>query len=155
MNTCSRCGNVAHTKLLFVMPPNGHSLPSLTQPGFTPSTTVRVCANCITDDEIMRELSPVVDFALGVLLSNAAQEPHPQVDHIRSLEMTRSFFMVRNVDTHSRNAALRVLGFIRLKNLHSKNPPPTPYSLASTNRFNVLRATAASQWFVKNSLSPS
>jgi hypothetical protein len=111
MEKCSRCNNESE-KLHFVFSVEGHTLPSLTQPDFSkaiPSQSEHVCGSCITDSEILQEIGPIAEFALSVLIQNAASYSLPA--HIVSLETARTFFMVRNIDNDSgRNKALRAIG---------------------------------------------
>jgi hypothetical protein len=112
LSECTRCGNERKTMTIFIVRPGGHTFSTLTQPDFeldVPPTVERSCGECLTDDEITRELSPAVEFVLGTLVKNASPN-FPDI--LVSLETARSFFMVRNnnPDGSNRRAAVRALG---------------------------------------------
>lgn len=109
---CTRCGNERKVMPMLMVRMGGHSLPSLTQPDLAravPATVERTCGDCITDDEILHELSPIMEFGLGVLINRI----QPEFSDMRvALEVARTMFMVRNnnPDGHARRAAVKALG---------------------------------------------
>lgn len=107
MSKCTRCGN--ERKTIFIHRPGGHTW--TTPPNFVPRTE-QVCGDCLTDNEIARELNTVVEFILGVLIKRETNPTaYPSV--AAALETARAFFMVRNNDPDSnrgRQAAVRALG---------------------------------------------
>lgn len=113
---CSRCGGEKKTMPFVRVRPGSHTWFTPSNSDFnlaTPPSVERVCGDCITDNELMREVSPVAEFALGVLISNATQPPLPQeAEGLKALEHARCCFMVRNNEPDGRNrrAALRAIG---------------------------------------------
>lgn len=104
--TCTRCSKVRPKLVpIFTVRVGSYSMLSLS----LPDAVERVCAPCLTDDEIARELNDVAEFVLGVLVKNTSPE---YKDMLVSLETARSYFAVRNNDNRSnRGVALRALGF--------------------------------------------
>lgn len=109
--TCTRCGDEGATLTILVVQAGSHSLPIL-----APPPPRRVCGNCITDDELERELGPVAAFVLGVHIERTLREPgSPQRDNwLRTLEMARTPFIVVNNDPDDTNRgdALRAVGLV-------------------------------------------
>lgn len=112
MTTCTRCGNERKTVTIFKVRPGGHTWSSLTPPDFestAPPAIERSCGDCLTDEEILREIRPIMEFGLGALLRTLGPD-FP--DMLVSLETARAYFQVRNnnPDGHSRRAVIRALG---------------------------------------------
>lgn len=114
MMTCTRCNNERLTMTIFATRVGGHSLPSLKQPALEAIAPLveRVCGDCVTDVEILRELVPVVDFALSTLMSSDPASPN-----VTALETVRAYFNVYNVadDGRTRRAALQAIGLTATK----------------------------------------
>jgi len=70
---CSRC-NQPKTKMVFIFRPAGHTFEQSNFDTVMPPSSENVCGNCLTDDEIVRELSTVVEFVLGVFIKNIQKE---------------------------------------------------------------------------------
>jgi hypothetical protein len=71
------------------------------------------CGDCLTDDEILREIGPIMQFGLGVLIARLDQTRTDFPDTRVALEYARSMFMVRNnddEDQRGRRAAVKALG---------------------------------------------
>lgn len=72
----------------------------------------RACGDCITDLEIALMLSPVVEYVLSYFIDESAKEPESERrnEWIKSLEMARTMFIVRNIPQNNRPAAIKALG---------------------------------------------
>jgi len=113
---CTRCGQPNRTLPIYKAQAHTWFLPSQSDfKAATPPSTERVCGTCITDDEIVLELSSVVDFVLGVHVKRGAPE-HPEF--MKALETVRALFMVRNnnPDGINRGAALQAVGLADRRN---------------------------------------
>ncbi len=117
MTACTRCGKEAQTKtFMWHVRPGGHSIPSLAQPSLEAiaPTVEYVCAECITDDEIARQLDPVMAFVLGTMINTLAKQPESdwRNEQLKVLEIVRCQFIVMNLNPNNRdrNAALRAIG---------------------------------------------
>jgi len=106
---CTRCHQERPTIPIFHARAGG--LPSLAQPlTLAPFQSEAVCADCITNDQIVRLLNPmVVEFVLGHLIKQA-----PDDSMKVALECARTYFMVRNNEPagsdRGRRVALKALG---------------------------------------------
>ncbi len=110
MAICTRCNN--ERKTLPIYRPQGMTWlpPSDFNEVETPKSEY-VCGDCLTDDEIERELGLVVAFVMDVLIKRFVQDA---IFHhmIPALETVRTMYMTRNnnADQSNRGAAIRALG---------------------------------------------
>lgn len=106
MSKCTRCGNERVTMPIYNYRPGGHSwLPLPDFKAMPPPDPVRTCGDCITDDEIVRELGPMMEFALGILIKNTKPQ---YMSTMVALETARALFMVRNNDPDGRGRQMAV-----------------------------------------------
>ncbi len=110
---CTRCGTqgVKVLPVLFVRP-HGHSWMSLPEKLPEPPKPERSCGNCLTDEEIERELGMVVVYVAGIIAKRAAQSRHKyERDLLPALETLRAMYTVRNndADQSGRKAAIRAI----------------------------------------------
>lgn len=111
MNKCSRCNNERKTQTIVIVRPGAHSMFPLSD---SDRRTEYVCGDCLTDLEIMFQLSPAIAYVLGTLLRDYQQQPESDLrnEWLKAIQMTQTQFMTLNTHdpTRNRGAAIRALG---------------------------------------------
>ena len=107
IDTCTRCGNERKVMPIFNFRPGSHSFPMLSPP-ITTSQVERSCGDCLTDEEVLNQLRPVMQFGLGALVRRLGDS---DPDIRAALEYAQAMFTVRNNDDNDgRRAVMSVLG---------------------------------------------